>query len=145
MKRRPPVDKVGVRLRIAVGEDRATPYVEVDLGGHRATVTPAGARALIEGLYDAVAQAERFEADQDARKGPVPLPDLRHATDLTIEMEGVIHDGDQFELVEVIAARIAALLTREGADVYGWTCGVDVGVAERAAVEERSETTSGRL
>jgi hypothetical protein len=140
--RRPP-EKVGVRLRVEVGPERGTPFVELDLDQHTTSLTPAQGRAIASGLVDMADAADRFLAEQDGRLGPEPLPELRRSTDLHLHFEAIVHDGDRHELLHVVAARIESLLRREGAEVCGWDGHVEPSIVERFAAEEAEASTPG--
>jgi hypothetical protein len=67
-----PVDEVAVRLRIDVGEDRSTVYIDVDLAGRTVSLTRGAAAVLAAELHDRLDAAARFEAAEQNRRLPPP-------------------------------------------------------------------------
>lgn len=110
-----PVDAIGVAMQVHVGEEKRTAFVELRLGEQRLTITQPAARAVMAGIGQILDVAERFDAEEHARRGEREQPTLSYSSDLTLTLD-VVHDGDRDELLSVVAARIETILEREGAD-----------------------------
>lgn len=126
-----PVDEVGVALRVQVGQEQRTAFVELQLGHQKVTLTQATARGVVAGIEQILGVAERFDAEEAARDGAPERRTLSYSSDLTLTLD-VVHDNDRDELISVIAARIETILGAEGADCWAWSLKAEPNARERS-------------